>query len=145
MLTLLKGISTKVYVGIILVLLATSWFLYKSYTNGLVEQGALQSSNVTLQNNVDYVEKSAKITDKVVNDFVTESRESKLKNDIIRKEALNEYINKVEPKVLVKPISQAPKVPDDADRIDGLAKRMLENYCRARPEDARCTPVYPEK
>ena len=58
MLTFLKGISSKVYIGIILALLVVSWILFKAYTGGLTENGSLQNSNVTLQQNVEHVEKS---------------------------------------------------------------------------------------
>lgn len=141
MFTLLKGISTKVYVGVIVVLLATGWFFFKAYSHGLVEKGSLETSNVTLQQNVDHVEQSAKITDNVVSDFVDESKKSQQTTVKLRKEALNEYINKIEPKVVPKATEQSDAKPDGADRIGVLAKRMHENYCRARPEDARCPPV----
>lgn len=141
MFTLLKGISTKVYVGVIVVLLATGWFFFKAYSNGLVEKGSLETSNVTLQQNVDHVEQSAKITDTVVTDFVNESKKSQQTTDKLRKEALNEYINKIEPKVVPKAAEPSDAKPDGADRVGVLAKRMHENYCRARPEDARCHPV----
>jgi hypothetical protein len=141
MFTLLKGISTKVLVGVIVVLLATGWFFFKAYSTSLVEKGSLETSNVTLQQNVDHVEQSAKITDKVVNDFVDDSKKSQQTTVKLRKEALNEYINKIEPKVVPKAVEQSPAQPDGADRVGVLAKRMHENYCRARPEDARCPPV----
>ena len=145
MFTVIKSVLSKiypsVYISFILLLLAAGVFFYKSYTSELVEKGAMQSNNVTLQQNVDHVEQSAKITDTVVSDFVDESKKSQQTTVKLRKEALNEYINKIEPKVVPKATEQSDAKPDGADRIGVLAKRMHENYCRARPEDARCPPV----
>lgn len=141
MLTFLKGISSKVYIGIILALLVVSWILFKAYTGGLTENGSLQNSNVTLQQNVEHVEKSAAISDTVVTEFVNEVKQSQQTTERIRKETVNEYINKIKPKVDVVKPTETNDLPDGADRVIGLANSMHENYCRARPKDPRCTPV----
>lgn len=144
MLTLLKGISVKVYLAIILVLGVAGWLSFKAYTGSLVEKGAAQVEQVTLEQNLDHAEQSAAITDKVVSGFVNDTKKSHETTEKNRKEALNEYVNKIEPKPVKKPV-ESSAVPDGADRVGILYERMHDNYCRARPEDARCDPVNANK
>lgn len=143
MFTLLKGASTKIFVVVILILLMGSFGLWKLYTNNLVENGSLQTENGTLQQNVTHVEQSAKITDSVVTDYVTEAKASQLATDTLRKETIHEYVKKIEPVVPAKETTPKSAVPDGADRVGILADRMHENYCRARPKDTRCSAVNP--
>lgn len=144
MFTLLKSASTKIFVTVILVLLLGSYGLWKLYTNNLVENGSLQTENGTLQQNVTHVEQSAKITDSVVTDYVTEAKASQLATDNLRKETIHEYVKKIEPVVPAKETTPKTDVPDGADRVGILADRMHENYCRARPQDTRCSAVNPK-
>lgn len=137
MLALLKGLSTKTYLIVIVVLLTFGVFFYKAYTGGLVEKGELKSENVVLEHNVVHAEQSAKITDQVVSTYVEDSKKSHQTTETLRKEALNEYINKIEPPKPQAIVTQVAQ-PDGADRVTVLAKRLHENYCRARPSDARC-------
>lgn len=137
MLSTVKGTSVKVSLTIIIALSILCWFLFKAYTGGLVDQGALQQNNVTLQQNVEHIQQSAVITDKVVSEYVSNVNDSKQQTETLRKEAVNDYINKVKPTAPV----QSVGLPDGADRVIGLAHSMHENYCRARPKDTRCSPI----
>lgn len=145
MFTLFKSASTKIFVIVILILLLGSFGLWKLYTNNLVENGSLQTENGTLQQNVVHAEKSAEITDRVVLDYATEAKASQLSTDNFRKETINEYVKKIEPVVPAKETTPKTDVPDGADRVGILADRLHENYCRARPQDTRCSAVNPEK
>lgn len=145
MFTLLKGAPIKILVIIILLLAMGSFGLWKLYTSNLVENGSLQTENGTLQQNVIHVEQSAKITDRVVTDYATEAKASQLATANLRKETIHEYVKKIEPVVPAKETSPKSDVPDGADRVGILADRMHENYCRARPQDTRCSAVSPVK
>lgn len=145
MFTLLKGAPIKILVIIILLLAMGSFGLWKLYTSNLVENGSLQTENGTLQQNVIHVEQSAKITDRVVTDYATEAKASQLATANLRKETIHEYVKKIEPVVPAKETSSKDDVPDGADRVGILADRMHENYCRARPQDTRCSAVSPVK
>lgn len=141
MFQLLKGISSKVYLVVAVILIISTVFFYKSYTGSLVENGSLQTNNATLQQNVEHVEKSAHITDDVVNRHVTATKQLHEANEVLRKEVLNEYVNKIEPPVKPSKPAATSIVPDGADRVGVLADRLHENYCRSRPEDARCNTI----
>lgn len=143
MLKLFSGITAKVYITVILVLLVAGVFFYKAYTGELVEKGAMQTSNVTLQQNVEHVEKSASITDTVVKDYVEKTEKSHQVTEKLRKEAIHEYVKKISPVVPTKTPPATDSPPDGADRVGVLADRLHENYCRARPNDTRCHPVNP--
>ena len=145
MFTLLKGASTKIFVTIILVLVMGSFGLWKLYTGNLVETGSLQTENGILQQNVVHTEQSAEITDSVVTHYATEAKTSQLATDNLRKETIHEYVKKIEPVVPAKKTTLPSDVPDGADRVGVLADRMHENYCRARPQDTRCSAVSPVK
>ncbi len=139
MFNLFKGISTKTYLIAIVVLTLAVFGLWKLYTHNLQDIGSLKHDNVVLEQNVKHSEQSAAITDKVVTDHVVVSKQSQTTNEQIRKEALNDYVKKI-------PADQAEaKAKDTVDngdaRVSLHAKRLHENYCRARPEDARCNPV----
>lgn len=140
MFTLLKGFSTKtiaIVVGVVIaVLLASSVFFYKSNKKAILENGSLKTENVIMQQNEDFMEKSSVITDQIVSDFVTETRESNNVTEKLRKESIHEYVKKVEPTKQVEPERVDPAV--GAERVAGLANSMHENYCRARPKDAIC-------
>lgn len=141
MFTTFKGISKTVYITVLVILLGASWFLFNAYTNGLEEKGGLNRDVSTLELNVEHNEKSAAITDAVVAEHVNDVRESQKKTDTLRKEAVDDYINKIKPKSPV----QSSDLPDGADRVIDLSNSMHENYCRARPKDTRCNPISPSK
>lgn len=139
MLTLLKGIGIKFLIGVILTLLVACFILFKVYSDNLNNQGTLEQTNATLQQNVNHIEQSTKITDKVVKDLVIDLKQSSHTTDRIRKEALSDYINRVESIGVTIPKDTAI---DDTTSITGLVNRMYENYCRARPKDVRCDTIH---
>lgn len=141
MFTTFKGISTTAGITVLVILLGISWFLFNAYTNGLEDKGGLTRDVVTLEQNVEHSDKSAAITDAVVVEHVNDVRESQKKTDTLRKEAVDDYINKIKPKSPV----ESDDLPDGADRVIGLSHSLHENYCRARPKDTRCNPISPSK
>lgn len=134
-----KGISTKVYLITIVILTITVFGLWKLYTHNLQDTGALKRDNDVLEQNVKHVEQSAAITDKVVTDHVVASKQSRTTNEQIRKEALNDYVKKIPAEQAVAKAKGA--IDDGAVRVSLHAKRLHENYCRARPEDTRCNSI----
>lgn len=144
MFKLFEGITTKTYLIIIASLLVMCFGLWKLYSNNLVENGVLVEQNGNLAQTVEYKDKSAAITDKVVAEHVANSNKTQVTAEKIRKEALNDYINKLE-KV------EQPKVPtkdaqsDGADRVAELTRRMWESFCNSYPTDTRCNPSSPPR
>lgn len=145
MINLFKGVSTKAFVIVILVLAMGSFGLWKLYTNNLINQGRLESTNVTLEQNVEHTEKSAEISDSVVTEYATKAMQSQQETTNLRKETINEYVKKIAPVAPAKEAAE-PSIPDNGnDRVGYLADRLHENYCRARPQDPRCSPITPVK
>lgn len=135
MFQLIKGMGMKtiaiIVVTLVIALLCTVKYLRSENKTLSGEKIELNIENGIVKQNLDYVEKSHEITNKVVDEAVTAQRESTKTTETLRRDNLNEYVNK---------INAPTKVgePDGADRVRVLARGLHENYCRARPKDARC-------
>lgn len=145
MFTFLKGYGTKVIVTavcvVVIILGSTVAFLYRSNNNKLVENGALKSNVATMQQNEVFTEKSAKITDTVVSSYVEQTTKANIASEKLRKESINEYVKPVAP--YRGQVSEDERRDSDDERVAKLANRLLENYCRIRPEDTDCRALNP--
>lgn len=143
--TVLKGFLAKpltILIGVMLVILiGTTIFYYHAHNDELVVNGQIKSENGILKQNEDFTDKSNKITDQTVVEFVQKSKESTASTEQLRRESINEYVNKIEPKGGPQKEPTKDSLPDGADRVSKLADSMHENYCRARPKDLQCNPV----
>lgn len=143
---LIKGFSTKtiatVVCTIIVILALTTVYLYRSNNNKLVENGSLKTDNVVLQQNEVFLESSAQITDKVVKEFVEETTKANTAAEKLRKESIHEYVTN---KGTFKDgdVRQDIDTDNGNERVALLANRLLENYCRIRPEDPDCDTLNP--
>lgn len=143
MFTFIKGIGFKaiaITVSVIItILVGTTVFYYKANNSRLVENGALKSDNVVMQQNEVFQEFSAKITDKVVNDFVVETMKANTATEKLRTESIHDYLQTIE----VQKDGDNSKASDSNGdiRVARLAKRLHDNYCRIRPKDPDCNPV----
>lgn len=143
MFTIIKSIGTKtiaiVVCVVITMLLATTYFLYNSNNNKATENGVLKTENVTMRQNEVFTEKSAKITDTVVSDYVEKSVKANTSSEKLRKESLNEYAKKVEMASDGSSEQDSRRAGDE--RVAKLARSLHANYCRIRPEDADCRTI----
>lgn len=143
MLTFIKGFGVKaiaITVGLIItILVGTTVFYYKANNSHLVENGALKSDNVIMQQNEVFQESSAEITDQVVRDFVVDTMKANTATEKLRTESIHEYVQTVE--VQKDGDNSKASDPNGDIRVAKLAKRLHDNYCRIRPEDPDCNPV----
>lgn len=143
MLTFFKGFGTKTIVVavclVVMILASIVAFLYRSNNNKLVENGSLKTEVATMQQNEAFTEKSIKITDAVVTDYVEQTAKANITSEKLRKESIHEYVMHVEPFNGSKPEDERRNADDE--RVAKLANRLLENYCRIRPKDSDCVTV----
>lgn len=140
MLKLLKGLGTKTIVAIISMVIITLWmstaFFYNTSKKVEAVNTTLTNSNIQLESNLDSLNKSILITDKVVSDFVEKSNEIKTTTEKLRKESIHEYIKQVEPKRST--VHEPGDSSNGSERVTQLALSMHKNYCRARSNDPVC-------
>ncbi len=145
MFTFIKGFSTKAIVItvsiIIAILISTTVFYYKANKSQLVENGSLKNDNVVMQQNEVFQEASAAITDKVVKDYVEETMKANSATEKLRTESIHEYVQTIE--VQKEEGSSKVSDPNGDIRVAKLANRLLENYCRIRPQDPDCNSSNP--
>lgn len=144
-------------VGVVVASLMTTKIIWDKYTIQTQALGGVTVENTVLNNTVDYLSKSATITDNVVATFVQENIDEKERLDKSREGVIDEYISLVKPPRVddnVAPtITPRPKedkvrttIPtvggtDTEHRLGVLADRLHKHYCEAAPiRGVGCTP-----
>lgn len=144
------------FIGVVVAMLGAGYILWNKYEDKTEQLGGAKVVNEVLTETVKYKDASATITDAVVTEFVQSDNDAKVELEQSRKGVIDEYINMAtgtaEPPAPVVPekVAPPPKVVPSADkvrptpvgtnvtgadaRIDALAERMQQHYCKAAPE-----------
>jgi len=142
-------------VGVVVAMLGVGYLVWDKYDKRTEQVGGLKTENSVLTETVKYQDQSATISDQVVAEFVQQKEDAKEELQQSREGVIDDYIDMatapapVPTPIVDKPkatVATRPKATQDrpapkesydssADsRIELLANRMHEHYCRAAPE-----------
>lgn len=146
------------WIGVIIgaSLLTALVFFYNAYTESLVDKGKLITVNTQLENTVNYIDDSIKITDKYITEYVSEANIEKINQEQTRAGVIDEYLHlskgELNNEPAIKPVETTTGIssvqnnvsykamdnPSDLAALRALSIRMFERYCAAGSPDKTC-------